>query len=150
MNAEPAFRAGVLLMAHGTPSSLDEMPEYLTLVRGGRAPSEELVHEMRANYGAIGGRSPLPPITPGPGGPVGPGAGPGDSGRGRDAQLGAVHQGRARRTGGGRRDASDRHPDGAAVFHAQRAQIHRRGNGGAARWHAVRRGRVVSFAPAAD
>ena len=56
-------RVGVLLMAHGTPSSLDEMPEYLTLVRGGRAPSEELVHEMRGNYGAIGGRSPLTDIT---------------------------------------------------------------------------------------
>jgi ferrochelatase len=50
-------------MAHGTPSSLDEMPEYLTLVRGGRRPSDELVHEMRENYGAIGGRSPLTDIT---------------------------------------------------------------------------------------
>ena len=56
-------RVGVLLMAHGTPSSLEEMPEYLTLVRGGRAPSEELVREMRENYGAIGGRSPLTDIT---------------------------------------------------------------------------------------
>jgi protoporphyrin/coproporphyrin ferrochelatase len=54
---------GVLLMAHGTPSSLDEMPEYLTIVRGGRAPSEELVEEMRHNYGAIGGRSPLTELT---------------------------------------------------------------------------------------
>jgi ferrochelatase len=41
-------------MAHGTPSSLDEMPEYLTLVRGGRPPSAELIHEMRENYAAIG------------------------------------------------------------------------------------------------
>jgi ferrochelatase len=54
---------GVLLMAHGTPSSLDEMPDYLTLVRGGRPPSDELVHEMRENYRAIGGRSPLTEIT---------------------------------------------------------------------------------------
>jgi len=50
-------------MAHGTPSSLDEMPAYLTLVRGGRPPSAELIHEMRENYGAIGGRSPLTDIT---------------------------------------------------------------------------------------
>ena len=50
-------------MAHGTPSSLDEMPEYLRLVRGGRPPSDELVHEMRENYAAIGGRSPLTDIT---------------------------------------------------------------------------------------
>jgi ferrochelatase len=56
-------RAGVLLMAHGTPSSLDEMPEYLRLVRGGRPPSDELVREMRDNYAAIGGRSPLTDLT---------------------------------------------------------------------------------------
>ncbi|HYM22698.1 MAG TPA: ferrochelatase [Vicinamibacterales bacterium] len=54
---------GVLLMAHGTPSSLDEMPEYLRLVRGGRPPSDELVAEMRHNYAAIGGRSPLTEIS---------------------------------------------------------------------------------------
>ena len=54
---------GVLLMAHGTPSSLDEMPEYLRLVRGGRPPSPELVEEMRHNYAAIGGHSPLTEIT---------------------------------------------------------------------------------------
>jgi ferrochelatase len=50
-------------MAHGTPASLDEMPEYLRLVRGGRPPSPELVEEMRHNYAAIGGRSPLTDIT---------------------------------------------------------------------------------------
>jgi ferrochelatase len=54
---------GILLMAHGTPSSLDEMPEYLTRVRGGRPPSPELVAEMRHNYQAIGGRSPLTDLT---------------------------------------------------------------------------------------
>ena len=56
-------KPGVLLMAHGTPSSMDEMPEYLTIVRGGRPPSAELIEEMRHNYGAIGGRSPLTEIT---------------------------------------------------------------------------------------
>jgi len=56
-------KTGVLLMAHGTPSSLDEMPEYLRLVRGGRPPSPELIAEMRHNYQAIGGRSPLTDIT---------------------------------------------------------------------------------------
>jgi ferrochelatase len=54
---------GVLLMAHGTPSSLDEMPEYLRLVRGGRPPSDELIAEMRHHYEAIGGQSPLTDIT---------------------------------------------------------------------------------------
>jgi ferrochelatase len=55
--------SAVLLMAHGTPASLDEMPEYLRLVRGGRPPSPELIAEMRHNYEAIGGRSPLTDIT---------------------------------------------------------------------------------------
>jgi ferrochelatase len=54
---------GVLLLAHGTPDSLDEMPEYLARVRGGRPPSPELVEEMRRNYAAIGGRSPLTDLT---------------------------------------------------------------------------------------
>jgi ferrochelatase len=53
----------VVLMAHGTPESLDQMPEYLTRVRGGRPPSPELVEEMTRNYAAIGGRSPLTAIT---------------------------------------------------------------------------------------
>src|SRR5882724_10881427 len=57
------MRSGVLLMAHGTPSSLDDMPEYLRLVRGGRPPTPELVAEMRRNYEAIGGRSPLTDLT---------------------------------------------------------------------------------------
>ncbi len=56
-------KCGVLLMAHGTPSSMAEMPEYLRLVRGGRPPSDELIAEMHANYEAIGGRSPLTDIT---------------------------------------------------------------------------------------
>jgi ferrochelatase len=54
---------GVLLLAHGTPESLDQMPEYLTRVRGGRPPSPELIAEMRSNYAAIGGRSPLTELT---------------------------------------------------------------------------------------
>jgi ferrochelatase len=53
----------VLLLAHGTPESLDDMPEYLRRVRGGRPPSAELIEEMRGHYAAIGGRSPLTDIT---------------------------------------------------------------------------------------
>jgi ferrochelatase len=58
---EPEF--AVLLMAHGTPESVDEMPEYLRLVRGGREPSAALIEEMTHNWLAIGGRSPLTAIT---------------------------------------------------------------------------------------
>ncbi len=59
----PRDGPAILLLAHGTPESLDQMPEYLTRVRGGRPPSPELIEEMRGNYAAIGGRSPLTEIT---------------------------------------------------------------------------------------
>lgn len=55
--------AAVLLMAHGTPESVDQMADYLRRVRGGREPSAELIEEMTHNWEAIGGRSPLTDIT---------------------------------------------------------------------------------------
>jgi ferrochelatase len=60
-SAAPDF--AVLLMAHGTPESVDQMTDYLRLVRGGREPSPELIEEMSHNWRAIGGRSPLTDIT---------------------------------------------------------------------------------------
>jgi ferrochelatase len=53
----------VLLLAHGTPDSLDDIPEYLRRVRGGRPAPPELIAEMTRHYAAIGGRSPLTEIT---------------------------------------------------------------------------------------
>jgi ferrochelatase len=55
-------RSGVLLMTYGSPSSLDDVARYLTAIRGGRPPDEELVAEFRRRYEAIGG-SPLISIT---------------------------------------------------------------------------------------
>ena len=54
---------GVLLMAYGTPGSLDEVEAYYTHIRGGRQPSRELLDELMERYRAIGGRSPLLDIT---------------------------------------------------------------------------------------
>ncbi|HVA86060.1 MAG TPA: ferrochelatase [Candidatus Saccharimonadales bacterium] len=53
---------GVLLMTYGSPSSLDDVPAYLTRVRGGRAPDPELATEFTRRYRVIGG-SPLIRIT---------------------------------------------------------------------------------------
>ncbi len=53
---------GVLLMTYGSPASLDDVPRYMTAVRGGRQPDPELVHEFRRRYEVIGG-SPLVEIT---------------------------------------------------------------------------------------
>lgn len=55
-------RLGVLLMTYGSPDDLDDMPRYLTAVRGGRHVSDEVVAEFRRRYEAIGG-SPLISIT---------------------------------------------------------------------------------------
>jgi ferrochelatase len=63
MSDSAAPDLAVLLMAHGTPESLDQMPDYLRLVRGGREPSIELIEEMSHNWRAIGGHSPLTDIT---------------------------------------------------------------------------------------
>ncbi len=52
-------RVGVLVMAYGTPSSLDEVEAFYTDVRRGRAPSAEQLAELVARYEAIGGVSPL-------------------------------------------------------------------------------------------
>ena len=53
---------GVLLMTFGSPATLDDVPAYLTSVRGGRAPSDDVVREFRRRYQIIGG-SPLLLIT---------------------------------------------------------------------------------------
>jgi ferrochelatase len=61
MTSEPR-RLGVLLMTYGSPDDLDDMPRYLTAVRGGRPPSPDVIAEFRRRYEAIGG-SPLIAIT---------------------------------------------------------------------------------------
>jgi protoporphyrin/coproporphyrin ferrochelatase len=50
---------GVLLMAHGSPDSLDDMAAFLQHVRGGRPTPQALVDGIRERYRLIGGRSPL-------------------------------------------------------------------------------------------
>jgi ferrochelatase len=57
----------VLLLAHGTPNTLGEMPEYLSKVTGGRALPPSVVAELQHRYAQIGlgdtpGTEP-PPLT---------------------------------------------------------------------------------------
>lgn len=54
---------GVLLMAYGGPSSLDDLPGYLADVRRGRPTPRALIEELQHNYASIGGKSPLPALT---------------------------------------------------------------------------------------
>ena len=53
---------GVLLLTYGSPASLDDVPRYLTAIRGGREPDPGLVEEFTRRYRVIGG-SPLVEIT---------------------------------------------------------------------------------------
>jgi ferrochelatase len=52
----------VLLLAHGTADSVDEIPEYLLRVTGGRQLPDTAVEEVRHRFALIGG-SPLTRLT---------------------------------------------------------------------------------------
>jgi protoporphyrin/coproporphyrin ferrochelatase len=56
-------RWGVLLLAHGAPDRLGDIPEFLLNVRAGRALPERAVQEIIDRYAKIGGASPLLRIT---------------------------------------------------------------------------------------
>ena len=58
MNSQTA----VLLLAHGTPDRVEEIPEYLRNVTGGRPVSETVLQEVTHRYSLIG-RSPLTALT---------------------------------------------------------------------------------------
>src|SRR5947208_12045246 len=53
----------VLLMAYGSPNSLEEVAEYLRQVRGGRSTTPAEVERLRERYRQIGGQTPLLKIT---------------------------------------------------------------------------------------
>lgn len=54
---------GLVVIAHGTVDSLDDIPAFLTNIRRGHAPPQELVDEVTRRYRAIGGKSPLNDTT---------------------------------------------------------------------------------------
>jgi protoporphyrin/coproporphyrin ferrochelatase len=56
-------KMGLLVMAYGTPYTLDDLEGYYTHIRHGRKPSPEMIEDLRNRYEAIGGISPLAKIT---------------------------------------------------------------------------------------
>ncbi|HDR7355865.1 ferrochelatase [Bacillus wiedmannii] len=56
-------KIGLLVMAYGTPESLDDVEAYYTHIRHGHKPSEEALQDLIGRYKAIGGISPLAKIT---------------------------------------------------------------------------------------
>jgi ferrochelatase len=59
--SQPATTA-VLLLAHGSPDSVDQIPEFLLRVTGGRPLPPEAIAEIQHRYSLIG-RSPLTELT---------------------------------------------------------------------------------------
>jgi ferrochelatase len=55
-------KQAVLLLAHGTPETVEQIPEYLSNVTGGRSLPQEVVEEIQHRYALIG-HSPLTEIT---------------------------------------------------------------------------------------
>lgn len=56
-------QAAILLMAYGSPNSLDEVGEYLRQVRGGRSSTTEEIERLKDRYRQVGGQTPLLRIT---------------------------------------------------------------------------------------
>jgi len=55
-------KTAVLLLAHGSPDSVEQVPEFLLRVTGGRPVPPQVVQEVQHRYGLIG-RSPLTDLT---------------------------------------------------------------------------------------
>lgn len=55
-------QTAVLLLAHGSPDSVDDVPDFLLRVTGGRPLPHEAVEEVKRRYELIG-RSPLTELT---------------------------------------------------------------------------------------
>ena len=63
MNSTPnPGNTAVLLLAHGSPDSVDQVPDFLLQVTGGRPLPPSVVEEVKHRYGLIG-RSPLTDLT---------------------------------------------------------------------------------------
>lgn len=60
--SDPHQHTGVLLLAHGSPNTVDEVPDFLLRVTGGRPLPPEVIEEVKHRY-AIVGHSPLTEIT---------------------------------------------------------------------------------------
>ena len=63
MTTETRAPIGVLLMAYGSPNSLDEVLPYYTDVRGGRAPSPDDLAVVYDHYAQVGGATGLLAIS---------------------------------------------------------------------------------------
>ena len=114
-------KQAVLLLAHGTPETIEEIPDYLRNVVSGRPLPEHVIEEIKHRYSLIG-RSPLTEITAAQGRLVEAQlvAGYRRAGLRWHAKLEALHPRRGSQDARGRRDRDRCHLHGAAEFADQR------------------------------
>jgi ferrochelatase len=62
ITSSPPKKTAVLLLAHGSPDAVEDIPEFLLKVTGGRTLPPEVVEEVSHRYSLIG-RSPLTALT---------------------------------------------------------------------------------------
>jgi ferrochelatase len=62
MTTEPKTQTAVLLLAHGTADSVDDIPEFMRHVTGGRPVPPHVIEEVQHRYSLIG-HSPMNEIT---------------------------------------------------------------------------------------
>lgn len=61
--ASGELKTAVILLAHGAPLRIQDIPRYLKNIRGGTNSSTAVIQEVARRYKQIGGRSPLLDIT---------------------------------------------------------------------------------------
>ena len=57
------LKTAIILLAHGAPLRVQDIPKYLKNIRGGKDSSTQVIQEVASRYQQIGGRSPLLDIT---------------------------------------------------------------------------------------
>ncbi len=62
-SASEKVKTAVILLAHGAPLRVQDIPKYLKNIRGGTNSSTAVIQEVASRYKQIGGRSPLLDIT---------------------------------------------------------------------------------------
>ena len=113
-------KQAVLLIAHGSPERVEDIPEFLQNISRGRPMPEAVVREVQHRYSLIGS-SPLTRITQAAGGRRGARAG--HSGLRRHAQLASVHRRHVAADGCRRRGPGGCDLPGAAQFAHQRRTV---------------------------
>jgi ferrochelatase len=63
--ASRKLKTAIILLAHGAPLRVQDIPKYLKNIRGGTNSSTAVIQEVASRYKQIGGRSPLLDITTG-------------------------------------------------------------------------------------